>query len=104
MAIKIYWTQFAKKELKNIFDYYKSKASNKIALNLVQGILNKGNSLSFQIKIGQQEELLLDRKEEFRYLIYKNYKIIYWFNKDKNRIEITDVFDERQNPIKLKRS
>ena len=41
------------------------------------------------------------------YFIYpltvKKYKIIYWFNKDKNRIEISDVFDARQNPIKIKR-
>jgi len=28
-------------------------------------------------------------------------KIVYWTNTKKNRIEITDVFDTRQNPIKL---
>jgi len=59
--------------------------------------------LNFQIEIGQKEELLIERKEEFRYLVFKNYKIIYWFNIVKNRVEITDVFDARQNPIKLKR-
>ena len=59
--------------------------------------------MEFQTEIGQKEELLLDRKENFRYLVFKKYKIIYWFNKDKNRIEISDVFDARQNPIKIKR-
>ena len=29
---------------------------------------------------------------------------IYWINTNKNRIEITDVFDTRQNPIKIKRT
>ena len=29
MAIEIYWTNFAKKELKRIFDYYKIKANIK---------------------------------------------------------------------------
>ncbi len=33
MAIKIYWTNFAKRELKNIFDYYKIKANPKVAKN-----------------------------------------------------------------------
>ncbi|SFI22661.1 type II toxin-antitoxin system RelE/ParE family toxin [Halpernia frigidisoli] len=103
MAVKVYWTQFAKNELKKIFDYYKLKASPSIAQNLVKAILMKGNSLDFQTEIGQKEELLLERKEEFRYLVFKNYKIIYWFNKDKNRVEITDVFDSRQNPVKLQR-
>lgn len=103
MAIKIYWTNFAKRELKNIFDYYKIKASPKVAKNLVTKIVEKTTSLEFQDKIGQQEELLSHRKEKFRYLVFKNYKIIYWFNEQKNRIEINDVFDARQNPIKVKR-
>ncbi len=103
MVIEVYWTHFAKSELQNIFNYYELRASRKIASNLVEGILNKGNSLNFQIEIGQKEELLVNRKEEFRYLVFKSYKIIYWFNNDKNRVEITDVFDSRQNPVKLNR-
>ncbi|SFG49171.1 ParE toxin of type II toxin-antitoxin system, parDE [Algoriphagus hitonicola] len=54
-------------------------------------------------KIGRIEELLKERKERFRFLIYKNYKLIYWINKKENRIEIVDVFDTRQNPIKISR-
>lgn len=97
MAIKIFWTDFAKKELQKIFRYYKEKVSLQIAQNLVEGIVLKTNSLDFQSKIGQKEELLRDRKQEFRYLVFKSYKIIYWFNKDywfnkeKKLIEIVDV-------------
>ncbi len=101
--MKIFWTSFAKKELKNIFDYYKIKATPRIAKNLVTEIVNKTNALDFQSKIGQTEELLSDRKEDFRYLVSKNYKIIYWLNYEKNRIEIVDIFDTRQNPIKIER-
>jgi plasmid stabilization system protein ParE len=101
MAIKIFWTDFAKLQLRNIFDYYKLKANPKIAKNLVTGIVEKTNTLDLQKEIGQKEELLSSRKENFRYLIYKNYKIIYWFNEEKNRIEISDIFDTRQNPIKI---
>lgn len=101
MAVKIFWTNFAKTQLRNIFDYYKLKANLKVANKLVVGIVNKANTLDFQKEIGQKEELLLSRKENFRYLVYKNYKIIYWFNQEKNRIEISDVFDTRQNPIKI---
>ena len=103
MAIKVFWTNFAKKELRKIFDDYKIKASPRIAKNLVQGIVEKGNSLDFQTGIGQKEELLLDRPQEFRYLVYKSYKIIYYFNEEKNRIEINDVFDVRQYPLKIQR-
>ena len=103
MAMKIFWTAFAKRELRNIFDYYKIKASPRIAQNLVIEIVEKTNALDFQSKIGQKEELLSDRKENFRYLVSKNYKIIYWINEEKNRIEIVDIFDTRQNPLKIER-
>jgi hypothetical protein len=35
MELAVYWTDFSKKELKNIFDYYKENASLNIANTLV---------------------------------------------------------------------
>ena len=103
MEIKVYWTDFAKKQLQYIFDYHHDKASLKIALKIVKGIVGSVKILSLDPEIGQVEGLLIQRKENFRYLIFTNYKIIYWINKDKQRVEIVDVFDVRQNPIKIKR-
>jgi plasmid stabilization system protein ParE len=103
MGLKIYWTDFSKSELHKIFDYYKETVSERIARKLVLGITQSLLKLQKQPNIGQREELLLDRKEEFRYLVYKNYKVFYWFNKDADRIEITDIFDTRQNPVKITR-
>jgi plasmid stabilization system protein ParE len=103
MELKIYWTDFSKNELRKIFSYYEENASLKIATNLVLGIENKTTILKSHPNIGQKEELLKNRKQEFRYLVFKNYKIIYWLNKEKNWIEISDVFDTRQNPVKMKK-
>lgn len=104
MELKIYWTDFAKSELKNIFEYYKENASLTVARKIIKGIVEDTLKLSSQPYIGAKEPLLEDRKQEFRYLVYKNYKIIYWHNEEKNRIDILDVFDARQNPVKLKRN
>lgn len=52
-------------------------------------------------KIGQIEDNLRHRKQEFRYLLCKNYKIVYWINDKKGRIEIVHVFDVRQDLQKL---
>lgn len=104
MELEILWTEFAEKELEKIFDYHAKEASVQIAKKLTNGIYNATLKLKKQPKIGQIEELLKRRKQEFRYLIYKNYKIIYWINKDQNWIEINDVFDTRQNPTKIKRT
>jgi len=101
MELRIKWTDFSKKELKSIFEYYKEKASVNVAKKLVSGIAKETLKLKKHPKIGQEEDLLKNDPREFRYLVYKNYKIIYLVILEKNRIEIFDVFDTRQNPVKM---
>lgn len=101
MALKVFWTDFAKQELKNIFDYYKKEVSLKIASQIVLQIAESTLVLTSNPEIGQVEILLKNRPQKFRYIITTNYKIIYWVNKIENRIEISDVFDTRQNPVKI---
>jgi len=103
MELVVYWTDFSIKELKNIFDYYKENASLNVARTLVIGITKEAAKLKRQPKIGQEEELLEEDSKDFRYLVYKSYKIIYMVNLEENRIEVFDVFDTIQNPIKIKR-
>ena len=67
MELKIYWTDFSKKQLKNIFDYYKEKASINVAKNLVIGITKEATKLQKQSTIGQEEELLENDSRDFRY-------------------------------------
>ena len=102
MELEIKWTNFAKSELKNIYDYYKENISRSTSSKIVNGITNDATILENHPKIGPIEELLKGKKEDFRYLLSKrNYKIIYWINQNNNSIEIVDVFDVRQNPIKM---
>ncbi len=102
MALTVFWTQFAKDKLNDIFEHYKEKAGIKIARNLADSVVDHTDGLELQPHIGQIEELLLDRPQQFRYLVFKNYKIIYWINSPKNRIEISHVFDTRQDPAKIR--
>ena len=104
MDLEVFWTHFAKRELRQIFDYHKEKASLTIARKVAKGIYRATLRLAKKPEIGQKEELLADRPEGFRYLIHTNYKIIYWINAKSNRVEIIDVFDTRQNPIKIQRN
>lgn len=73
MELKIYWLEFAENKLEDIYSYYSIKASIKIAHKLVTGIIDSTTSLENQPKIGQVEISLNHRKEEFRYIAYKNY-------------------------------
>ena len=104
MELEIFWTDFAKNELRQIFDYYKEKASSTIGRQIVNGIYKTILRLKNKPEIGQKEEFLINRPQGFRYLVHTNYKIIYWVNTEHPRIEISDVFDTRQNPVKIKRN
>ncbi|MFH1001526.1 MAG: type II toxin-antitoxin system RelE/ParE family toxin [Bacteroidota bacterium] len=101
MGLEVYWSQLAEDKLVDIYNYYKLKASKRIAQNLINGIVDSTLDLHKNPHIGQNELLLKDRKQEFRYLLFKNYKIVYWINSDFKRIEIANVFDCRQDPIKI---
>lgn len=105
MELEVYWTQSAENELYSIFKYYLKRAGRKTAMSLAIGIYKEPLKLINQPEIGQVEEYLKDRKIEFRYILYKkNYKIIYWINQVENRIEVMDVFDVRQYPLKITRT
>lgn len=98
--MKILWSDSALAELEEIFDYYQAKASSIVARSLVKAIIQKTLILESNPFVGVKESLLSDRPDEYRYLVYKNYKIIYRCND--NLIIIITVFDSRQNPFKIK--
>ncbi|SFD05659.1 type II toxin-antitoxin system RelE/ParE family toxin [Algibacter pectinivorans] len=104
MTLKILWSEFAETQLDEIYDYYKKEASTRIAKKIVKGIINEPKKLIKTPLIGQEEELLKQREIRYRYLVFKNYKLIYSVDKENGFIKIADVFDTRQNPPKIKRT
>jgi plasmid stabilization system protein ParE len=104
MKFKIIWSDYAESQLDKIFEYYTENASPIVAKNLIQEIIAEPNKLLKSPEISQVEDLLLDRETLYRYLICKNYKIIYSVDEKGQFIQIADVFDTRQNPQKIKRT
>ena len=101
MDLTVHWTQLAENKLEDIFNYYKITANSRIARKLIQEIVSKTEGLGKHPGMGQKEGLLKGRSQDFRYLVYKNYKIIYWINELENRVDIANVFDCRQSPEKI---
>jgi toxin ParE1/3/4 len=104
MRLRVIWSEFAEIQLDEIFDYYKNEASVRVANKLVREIILASESLRDNPFIGQVEFRLEKRKIEYRYLLYKHYKIIYSISKFEGFIKIADVFDTRQNPPKIARA
>lgn len=94
--MKIIWTDFAIQNLKLIFNYYSENANKKIAHKIRIQILASTSQLKNHSESGQKEFYLEKLKENHRYIISGNYKIIYKIIAE--GVLITDVFDVRQNP------
>jgi plasmid stabilization system protein ParE len=68
MDLEVIWSKFAEKQLDEIFEYYRENASERVALEMVQGLLNEPERLKKEPFIGQKERLLKERKITYRYL------------------------------------
>ena len=95
----IIWSDFAASKLSEILDYYKELAGEKIAKKIKTNIFKTTRQLLEHPFSGQIEPTLQVLNEEHRYLINANFKIIYKLVKV--GILITDVFDTRQEPVKM---
>jgi len=100
--MKIFWTEFASQSLFEIFHYYKDAAGVTVANRIKTRIFIATRQLSKQPESGQIEITLQRLNEGHRYLVCGNYKIIY--KRIDHNILITDIFDTRQDPIKITRS
>jgi len=99
MALKIFWTDSARFQLEEIFNYHREIAGLRIAQKLKNQLYNRTSQLVKFPESGPLEPLLSSRKLDYRYLVEGNYKIIYWI--ENQNIKIAAVFDCRQNPTKM---
>lgn len=101
MITRVKWSKSAEIRLDKIHGYYIKKRSINYANKLVSSIIQKADILIESPFIGQVDPFITHRVWEYRYLVLKNYKIIYTVHEDLQIILIADVFDTRQDPEKL---
>ncbi len=97
--MKIIWSDFSTEMLREIHNYYKENASIQVANRIKSNIFSATKPLLKNPNSGQIELSLETLEEGHRYIVESNYKIVY--KKVEQGILITDVFDCRQDPIKI---
>ena len=101
MTVK--WFIDAASDLNNIYDYY-VKLNPRAAAILYNRIIDDTAVLKINPYIAPFEQSLVDRPEGYRSLVVAKgkYKVVYFIKND--TVLIVQVFDCRQNPVKLKRT
>ncbi len=97
--MKIVWSDFSIKMLKEIHKYHKENVSIQVANRIKSKIFSATKLLLKNPDSGQIELSLEPLNEAHRFIVEGNYKVVY--KKVIEGILITDVFDCRQDPIKI---
>jgi len=98
--MRVLYTQQAIDSLNETISFLQDKASRTQIESIVNRIFDRCEKLKFNPLSGQIEEHLQHLKLNHRRIVTGNYKIIYRI-KGKT-IYITDIFDSRQLPSKMK--
>ncbi len=98
--MKLFYTEQSLASLQECLDFFPPEVSAEKINEIRDRILVKADKLLTNPYIGQQEEYLEHLDKGHRRLIEGNYKIIYRVQGE--NIYITDIFDSRQDPAKMK--
>ena len=78
--MNVIWTREALNNVKEIYMFHKQNVSIKVANALKKKIFTSVKLIEKYTRKGQIEPLLANHKDEFRYIVKGNYKIIYKIN------------------------
>jgi plasmid stabilization system protein ParE len=97
---KVLITDFAKENLTQIYEYYKSVVSKTVADKIKLEIKKSLQSLKDEHLDWQDDDLLKPIGKNHKRLVCGNYLIIYYRNSELKTTFVTDIFDSRQDPNK----
>jgi len=98
--MKLVYTEQSLESLEEALEFIANEVSDKKLMEIRDDILNTAESLIDNPFIGQKEIYLEHLGLGHRRIVSGNYKIIY--RVEKPYIYITDIFDTRQDPGKMK--
>jgi plasmid stabilization system protein ParE len=98
--MKLVYTEQAITSLQECLDFFPPEVTPEKVNEIRDRILAKADKLLESPYIGQQEEYLEHLGQSHRRIIEGNYKVIY--KVEGETIIITDIFDTRQDPAKMK--
>jgi plasmid stabilization system protein ParE len=99
--MKLKFTSNSKRRLTQIVDYYDRQGNPRKGDRIVRTVQDEAKKLEKHPRLGPEEDNLRHLGQGHRYLLIKPfYKLLYLIAKP--FIFITDIFDTRQNPDKMR--
>ena len=98
---QVIWSNTALHDMETIYDFLVEK-SQPAAQRIIETILGRAKQLESFPESGVKQETVKPAVKEYRYLVEGNYKILYSYQAEIQRVYIATIFDTRYNPEKMK--
>lgn len=98
---QVIWSNTALHDMETIYDFLVEK-SQPAAQRIIETILGRAKQLESFPESGVKQETVKPAIKEYRYLIEGDYKILYSYQAEIQRVYIATIFDTRYNPEKMK--
>jgi plasmid stabilization system protein ParE len=98
--MKVHYTQQSLDAFEELKTFLKTSISEKKTNEIILKLIGRCEKLSKNPLVGRKEKYLEHLGLDHRRIIEKHIKIIYRIYN--NRIYIIDIFDSRQDPVKMK--
>jgi len=98
---QVIWSNTALHDMETIYDFIVEK-SQPAAQRIIETILGRAKQLESFPESGVKQETVKPAVKEYRYLVEGNYKILYSYQAEIQRVYIATIFDTRYNPEKMK--
>jgi mRNA-degrading endonuclease RelE of RelBE toxin-antitoxin system len=100
--VKVVITETALSNLENGLKFMRKKHPEKLCFEVGKNVIRSANDLASNPNLGQIEPLLQSLNLNHRRIMVGHFKIIYRIIEKPNIILVTDIFDSRQDPNKMK--
>ena len=97
--LKIIWDDEAKRSLRNIYNYIKSRESIEVARKIRNEIISQTKSLNDFPEKFEKEHHMEDEPGNFHYKVIWSYKIIYEVTAES--IDVLDIFHTSRDPLNI---
>ena len=98
---QVIWSDTALHDMETIYDFIVEK-SQPAAQRIIETILGRAKQLESFPESGVMQETAKPAVKEYRYLVEGDYKILYSYQAEIQRVYIATIFDTRYNPEKMK--
>jgi len=99
--VQVIWSTEALVDLEVIYDFLAEKSAT-AAQRITEGILDRTRQIETFPESGARQETIKTTGKIYRYLVEREYKIIYSYQEEGQVAYIETIFDTRQDPGDLK--